>query len=444
MEIIRTGKRETVALESLQGGREENQDCFVAYRNGFGLFVVVCDGMGGGPSGALASGTSSKVMYETFRQAKLGDSPQELLRNAITAANQEIYNLAFNNRELRGMGTTCVCVIVKGTNAYVAHVGDSRLYHLRGGKIMKRTADHSYVAEMVRNGTFTEEQARNSGYSNVITRAIGIKPEVQIEYDFLKLRKGDRIALMSDGIWNMIPEKILVKNLTAAASVSECVGKVVEMVDTLGRDNGGGHDNLTLALIEPELNKKSEWKDSDVVDAGKGSGDADTNGDKPGRRKNRLKVVAALLALMAAAGTGSYFYFWRKNTPDADNGKIIEEYIDDLKDNEVPEDGSWELLEKAVSELKELRNYNGNSPYKENMRRKRIGERRQIVNRISLTLTKAAESTPDSRRREKIDRIIEKIKKSPVMANGIDQKRGLTTRDANKVIDEIINEVENI
>lgn len=449
MEVIKSveGDKELVAVESLQGGREENQDSFVAYRNGFGLFVVVCDGMGGGPSGALASSTATKVMYETFKEAKLGDSPQELLKNAITLANARVYDMALNDRELRGMGTTCVCIIVKGINAYVAHIGDSRLYHLRKGKILKRTADHSYVAEMVRNGTFTEEQARNSNYSNVLTQAIGIKPEVKIEYDFIKLSPGDRIAMMSDGIWNMLPEKILVKNLTSGSKISECVDNVTEMVDTLGRDNGNQHDNLTLALIAPDLRKRNVRSnvELDIPEENSIENKAKQDHRNSGKKKKYWKWLIVLLGVILLFG-GLWWFCYVPEDSMSPPGKTEpeEKYIEVIKKDKIATQDSEELLMVAVKQLKELQRYKQGSGYDTRNRMERIYERRKLVNGIISTLDQASSSTSDVDKQEKIKKLIEKIKESPVIATGIDRNHGLTTADASKIIDQIVSEIEKL
>lgn len=240
----------SLSVESLIGGRSENQDDYGMASTPLGVLVVVCDGMGGGPAGKTASSMARETIMDVVGSADPGANPEHVLKQAVIAANDALMAAENANEALRGMGSTCVCLLVGGDKAYIVHVGDSRCYQLRAGQIAFRTADHSYVAEMVRRGTLTEEQARTSGYSNVITRAIGGAPEVDPETDVVAVRPGDRFALMSDGIWGTMPEPTLVGRLSQATDAATVTEDLTTQVDTLGHDNGGGHDNLTLAVVD--------------------------------------------------------------------------------------------------------------------------------------------------------------------------------------------------
>lgn len=240
----------SLSVESLIGGRSENQDDYGMASTPLGVLVVVCDGMGGGPAGKTASSMARETIMDVVGSADPGANPEHVLKQAVIAANDALMAAENANEALRGMGSTCVCLLVGGDKAYIVHVGDSRCYQLRSGQIAFRTADHSYVAEMVRRGTLSEEQARTSGYSNVITRAIGGAPEVDPETDVVAVRPGDRFALMSDGIWGTMPEPTLVGRLSQATDAATVTEDLTTQVDTLGHDNGGGHDNLTLAVVD--------------------------------------------------------------------------------------------------------------------------------------------------------------------------------------------------
>lgn len=244
----RTGIRG--AVESKIGDRSENQDSYGMSETPLGMLVVVCDGMGGGPAGKLASSIATQAIIDYVSGSPVDKNPVSVLEDAGVAANEAVLAAVTENPALKGMGTTCVCVLVRGGSAYVMHIGDSRCYQLRAGKYVFRTADHSYVGELVRRGTMSEEDARNSKYSNVITRAIGAGTEVVPEVDEVFTKPGDRFALMSDGIWGSMPEPQLVVLLSSDETPADLVVDVAERVDAIGVNHGGGHDNLTLAVVD--------------------------------------------------------------------------------------------------------------------------------------------------------------------------------------------------
>ena len=244
------------AVESLIGGRKENQDSYGVAETLLGMLVVVCDGMGGGPAGKVASELATRAIIDNISGADPGKHPASALSDAAMAANEAVYGASLQNPAFKGMGTTCVCLLIQGTTAYIVHIGDSRCYQLRGAHAVFRTADHSYVGEMVRHGTLTEEEARNSQYSNVITRAIGVNQSVEPEIDTIDFKPGDRFALMTDGIWGTLPESHLLKFLTKNEDPAVTVPEIAGNIDSLGADNGGGHDNLTLAIVDTPVKKQ--------------------------------------------------------------------------------------------------------------------------------------------------------------------------------------------
>lgn len=243
-----TGARGSV--ESLIGGRSENQDSYGMSETRLGMLVVVCDGMGGGPAGKTASTVATQAILDFVSGSPVDRDPVSVLEDAGVAANEAVMAAVAADPALKGMGTTCVCVLICKGKAFVMHIGDSRCYLLRDGKAVFRTADHSYVGELVRRGTMSEEEARNSRYSNVITRAVGTGPEVIPEVDVVACRPGDRFALMTDGIWGAMPEPQLVVLLCSAGEPPELVTDVVRRTDSIGVAAGGGHDNLTLAVVD--------------------------------------------------------------------------------------------------------------------------------------------------------------------------------------------------
>lgn len=246
----------TVHILSRIGGRTENQDAFGSRETKHGLLVVVCDGMGGAKGGSTASQLAVETILNEAPNSNLVDGG-EILREAITKANSVVYRTGCSRQDLQGMGTTVVALLINENKAVAAHVGDSRIYQLRGAKKIFRTFDHSMVFELVRRGRLSEEQARLSSQSNVILRALGTKPEVEIEINKeIHYLKGDRFLLCSDGIWGAASEKEILKLVKCNKSVEQTVEKIMETIDGIGTKEGNKHDNLTAGLVEANINSK--------------------------------------------------------------------------------------------------------------------------------------------------------------------------------------------
>lgn len=250
METISSSSSIRGSVESLIGGRAENQDSYGMSEIRLGMLFVVCDGMGGGPAGKTASSIATQSIIDYVSGASPEQNPLSVLTDAVVSANEALLAAVAQNPALKGMGTTCVGVLICKKNAYVVHVGDSRVYQIRGNNMVFRTADHSYVGELVRRGTMSEEEARNSKYSNVITRALGAAPEISPEVQEVSFKPGDRFALMTDGIWGSMPEPALIKLLSEKYQPAELVPEIAAHVDAIGRQKGGGHDNLTIAIVD--------------------------------------------------------------------------------------------------------------------------------------------------------------------------------------------------
>lgn len=246
--------------ESRIGGRKENQDSFGYLETKHGLLVVVCDGMGGAKGGKTASQLAVDTIINKVESSNPGNN-EELLVKAIEKANETVYNTSRKNPELTGMGTTVVALLVDKDKATAAHVGDSRIYQIREGRKVFRTFDHSMVFELVKRGTISEEQARLSAESNVILRALGTKPEISIEINGeLPYLKGDRFLLCSDGICGAVPENELIKLVSNKRDVQETTQLLAQTIDQTGINNGGKHDNLTVALLQLNANSKLKVK----------------------------------------------------------------------------------------------------------------------------------------------------------------------------------------
>ena len=232
------------------GGRKENQDSYGGLHSGKNVMVTVCDGMGGMNGGQTASWIGRAEIQSSFLDVPPLKWNEDLVYKAVDRANKGIYQRALNDPPLRGMGTTVTILMITEEAAYVTHVGDSRVYQLRNGKKIFRTFDHSKVFEMVANGTMTEEQARQSSFSNVITRALGIRPEVSITVQKLPYKKGDRFLLCCDGIWNSMPEPDMIRMMSSEKNADMELKFLTEKVNGIGIANGGDHDNLTAIVVD--------------------------------------------------------------------------------------------------------------------------------------------------------------------------------------------------
>lgn len=240
------------------GGRPENQDSFAILETPLGMLVVVCDGMGGGPGGKTASRIAKTEIVNTVMAYANGASRQEALKVGIGRAHEAILKEMARVPKLQGMGSTVIAVIVNNQSAVVACLGDSRCYRIKRGKVAFRTTDHSLVAELVKRKVLTEEQARTSPQSNVITRALGTTSNQVPDIFEVPYRKGDRFVLCTDGCWGSMPEPQLIAMLGSQTEMASLVNNVASAVDRRGMESGGGHDNHTMAIIEMDNNSISK------------------------------------------------------------------------------------------------------------------------------------------------------------------------------------------
>lgn len=242
--------------ETRIGGRQENQDSYGFADTDFGFLVTVCDGMGGGPGGKTASTIAVNEIIDGIKGANADEERSNIIIKAIRRANMAIIEAGNDEPSLRGMGSTATVLLLSPQSALVAHVGDSRVYQLRGKRKVFRTFDHSMVFDLVRQKIITEEQARLSAQSNIITRALGVNPDVEVDIVELPYEKGDRFVLTSDGIHGTMPETELIKMLATKKPVGSITDHVATHVDNLGRLDGDCHDNLTIAIVETKLQSK--------------------------------------------------------------------------------------------------------------------------------------------------------------------------------------------
>ena len=225
--------------------RQVNQDYIFTSEGAVGNLpnlLVVADGMGGHNAGDFASRYGVSVLVESVRKDR-NFNPVKILRNAIEAANREILTQARLDPGMAGMGTTMVACTVVGGYAYVANVGDSRLY-VSASELSQITQDHSLIAEMVRLGELTPEQGRNHPDKNIITRAVGTAEEVRIDFFDIKLEAGNRILMCSDGLTNMVPDDRIFEIITEKKAEETVQGLIDEA------NANGGKDNIAVIVAE--------------------------------------------------------------------------------------------------------------------------------------------------------------------------------------------------
>lgn len=249
------------AAESLQGGRPDNQDDLGFADTPLGFLFIVCDGMGGGPGGKTASYIAKYVIANTLSECDPQMPRDKAFKMAVSKANDALEEKMEQMPNLRGMGSTFVAVLINNESAMVAYAGDSRCYRMHGRYVLFRTKDHSLVGELVRKKALTEEQARTSPQSNVISRGLGSVSNHVPEICEIPYRKGDRFILCTDGVWGTMPQKQLVKWFSMNADSQQVVGRLSIEIDKIGKTKGGHYDNHTLAIIEMDCTstKKDKW-----------------------------------------------------------------------------------------------------------------------------------------------------------------------------------------
>jgi serine/threonine protein phosphatase PrpC len=222
--------------------RQNNEDSLLVGEGNDASLFAVADGVGGSEAGEVASGITVEVLKELEPDASFDTAIQEANRRILAAANED--------ERLSGMGTTVVAVRFTGSQnepaAEVAHVGDSRVYLLRDGALKPLTEDHSLVAELVRSGDLTREQAAEHPQKNLITRALGADEDIEVDTMVLPVEVGDRILLCSDGLSDMVSESRISEVLSEPSQDPEGPARRL-LSEAL---EAGGSDNITIVLID--------------------------------------------------------------------------------------------------------------------------------------------------------------------------------------------------
>src|ERR1019366_9398600 len=217
--------------------RDHNEDAYLV-DDELGL-VAVADGMGGHQAGEVASATALEAL-----RAAVGSG--EGIRDAVTSANEAVYDKSTTDERLRGMGTTLTAgTLAAGGTLLLGHVGDSRAYLLHAGELHRLTTDHSLVEELIRSGEITEAEAEADPRRSMITRGLGIEPDVEVDLYPVGMVSGDRILLCSDGLTGMVSEDELETVLGHEPNPTTAARRLVAAANA-----PGGIDNITVVVID--------------------------------------------------------------------------------------------------------------------------------------------------------------------------------------------------
>jgi protein phosphatase len=205
--------------------------------------ALVADGMGGHAAGEVASHMAIDIIERVYYQSVA--EPHQALQKAFYAANRHIYRTARRHADYQGMGTTCTGLVLRGGAAYCAHVGDSRLYLVRGNAIYLMTEDHSVVTQMLRQGVITQEQARQHADKSIILRALGTHSQVAVSTwsQPFPVKASDQFILCTDGLSDMVQDEEI-KAVTLAAEPATACGKLIALAK-----RRGGYDNITVGIL---------------------------------------------------------------------------------------------------------------------------------------------------------------------------------------------------
>lgn len=257
MTVNLKGKLNFVAQTDVGQVRDHNED-YISCIEHLGLGVLA-DGMGGLNAGEVASSMSVNLLMEELVAWREGESTVEhelpadteempivarIVKFLIEKANSTVFHVSQTQPQCRGMGTTVVVAVFHDNRVTIGHIGDSRVYRFRDGKLEQVTKDHSFVQELIDKGLYTKEEARESNRKNVVTRALGVSPTVEAEVHEHKTRPGDVFLMCSDGLSDLVADEDIETTFRELGSnLSEVAGHLVNVANA-----SGGKDNISVVL----------------------------------------------------------------------------------------------------------------------------------------------------------------------------------------------------
>lgn len=222
--------------------RTNNEDAI--YVNEQNHLYLVADGMGGCNAGEVASNTAISAFVEAMEQSQATEILDKMMES-ILDCNRKVFEKSKQKAEYTDMGTTLVAAVIENNKIFVVHVGDSRAYIFRQNNLRQITTDHSYVMELVKSGSITREEAERHPKKNIITRAVGIRDDVEADIIIEDILEGDKVLLCTDGLSNMVSKNEIIEILVQTYPTEEKVQKLVHLAN-----EKGGLDNISLILIE--------------------------------------------------------------------------------------------------------------------------------------------------------------------------------------------------
>jgi len=320
---------QTAAVTDAGRKRRRNEDSYVCEPP---LFAVA-DGMGGVQAGEIAS----RLAAGAVRGGPEGD-----VVSLIQEANRRVYDAANEDKAVSGMGTTMTVALLDGETVRIGHVGDSRAYLIRDGRLEQLTDDHSLVAELVRSGKLSPEEAEVHPQRSVITRALGTDPDVDVDVFAVPAQAGDLFMLCSDGLTAMVHDGDILDLVERTRADLKQVGKA--LVDAANR--GGGEDNITVVLFEiadsgdgavslPPVTTEREADDEDTLTEVDGVPTLEAAAPapapppaptRPRRRRRALTITAALLAVLVVVAAGGIYALSRSHFVGAEHDGHVAVY----------------------------------------------------------------------------------------------------------------------
>ncbi|NLW23162.1 MAG: Stp1/IreP family PP2C-type Ser/Thr phosphatase [Tissierellia bacterium] len=230
--------------------RDINQDAYYVSSNEEYPLFIVADGMGGHKAGEVASRMAieiiSKKLIESLKNLILDDKGiQDLIKESIFLANEEIYQKSLEDEKFSGMGTTVILAYVTDNKIFIGHVGDSRAYLLRKGVLHQITQDHTLVEELIKNGSISREEAKHHPQRNIITRAVGTSKNIDLDLIIEQKYKDDILLLCSDGLTNMLKDEEIRESLLTNKDIQIACEDLIRL-----SNDRGGYDNITVLAVK--------------------------------------------------------------------------------------------------------------------------------------------------------------------------------------------------
>lgn len=401
--------------------RQANEDYFGNFETKNGYVFLVCDGMGGHVGGAKASQIAVGIIRDCLQQFDY-KTPYEALSQSIVAASDAILAYAENNPEMAGMGTTCVAILVVGSDVYYAHVGDSRIYLFSNKKLTRITKDHSFVQNMIDLGGLTEEEAEKHPRKNEITNALGLKnmkpPTVCTAQ--IQAAKGDVFLLCSDGLTGMVTDSELESVLK---NKMELQGKANLMIDLANK--AGGTDNITVQIVEithsPYTKTATNFPITPKVES-------KTIKNWKENKKTLILIIAILLILCGSAYFLRNKFFPSNKTPIKDSVSI------DLDSTQADSTTSIKVDSTAQKEILDGLNEKAtNSSTKDNNKVKTVNAKH------------SKQSTTDSaniEKKKKVNSDTTKVKSTKIVKPDIKKTTSITKDESKNEVDKTTNTTE--